>query len=117
MIVNEPRNGRAPAEIDHTHAGAAILVHLTANCCELPVLDCHRRHNRVAAVERVNPPVHELHIARAGVPMDKVEGFKWHIVAKTAGRGDPMLDEALAALSPEDRAKAQQAARIWLGNK
>ena len=27
------------------------------------------------------------------------------------------LDEALAGISPEDRAKAQQAARIWLGNR
>jgi len=52
-----------------------------------------------------------------GVPMDKVEGLKWHLVAKTAGKGDPMLDEALAELSPEDRAKAQEAARKWLGTK
>jgi hypothetical protein len=52
-----------------------------------------------------------------GVPMDKVEGFKWHIVAKTAGKGDPQLDEAMAGLSPEDRAKAQEAARKWLGAK
>ena len=49
--------------------------------------------------------------------MDKVEGLKWHIIAKTAGRGDPMLDEALAGLGPEDRAKAQEAARRWLGSK
>ena len=48
--------------------------------------------------------------------MDKVEGLKWHIVAKTAGKGDPELDETLAELSPEDRAKAQEAARKWLGN-
>ena len=48
--------------------------------------------------------------------MDKVEGFKWHLVAKTAGKGDPALDEALAGLSPEDRAKAEEAARKWVGN-
>ena len=35
----------------------------------------------------------------------------------TAGKGAPLLDEALAALSPEDRAKAQEAARRWLGGK
>jgi hypothetical protein len=52
-----------------------------------------------------------------GAPMDKIEGFKWHLVAKTAGRGDPMLDEALADLSPEDRAKVEAAARRWLGAK
>ena len=49
--------------------------------------------------------------------MDKIEGLKWHMVAKTAGKGDPMLDEALANLSPEDRAKAEAAARKWLGAK
>jgi hypothetical protein len=48
--------------------------------------------------------------------MDKIEGLKWHIVAKTAGKGDPALDEALASLSPEDRAKAQEAARKWIGS-
>ena len=51
-----------------------------------------------------------------GAPMDKIEGLKWHIVAKTAGKGDLELDEALASLSPEDRAKAQDAARKWIGN-
>ena len=50
-----------------------------------------------------------------GAPMDKIEGLKWHIVAKTAGKGDPELDEALANLSPEDRAKAEAAARKWIG--
>src|SRR6202022_4958970 len=52
-----------------------------------------------------------------GAPMDKIEGLKWHIVAKTAGKGDPVLDDALAALSPEDRAKVDAAARKWLGTK
>ena len=49
--------------------------------------------------------------------MDKIEGLKWHLVAKTAGKGDPMLDEAFADMSPEDRAKAEAAARKWLGTK
>ncbi len=49
--------------------------------------------------------------------MDKIEGLKWHLVAKTAGRGDPLLDEALAELSPEDRARTEAAARRWLGGK
>ncbi len=47
--------------------------------------------------------------------MDKVEALKWHLIAKTAGKGDPMLDEALGDLSAEDRAKAEDAARRWLG--
>ena len=32
------------------------------------------------------------------------------------GKGDPALDEALADLSPEDRTRAQEAARKWIGN-
>jgi TPR repeat protein len=52
-----------------------------------------------------------------GAPIDKIEGLKWHIVAKTAGKGDPELDEALADLKPEERAKAEAAARRWLGLK
>ncbi|HJZ20159.1 MAG TPA: HcpA family protein, partial [Bradyrhizobium sp.] len=53
----------------------------------------------------------------AGTPANKIEGFKWHIVAKTAGRGDPELDAQFAQLSPEDRAKAEAAAKKWLGAK
>ena len=52
-----------------------------------------------------------------GAPADKVEALKWHLVAKTAGKGDPMLDEAFADLSAADRAKAEAAARRWLGAK
>jgi len=52
-----------------------------------------------------------------GAPMDKVEGFKWHLVAKTTGKGDPGLDEEMGKLSPEDRAKAEALAHRWLGDK
>ena len=70
---------------------------------------------------RQNSPIAQNRLARVlisgqGAPVDKVEALKWHIVAKTAGKGDPMLDEALADLSPEDRARAQAAARKWIGN-
>jgi hypothetical protein len=51
-----------------------------------------------------------------GAPMDKIEGFKWHLVAKTAGKGDPELDAEMAKLSPEDRAKAEALAHRWLGD-
>ena len=44
-----------------------------------------------------------------GAPTDKIEGLKWHIVAKTAGKGDLMLDEAMAQATPEERAKAESA--------
>jgi TPR repeat protein len=50
-----------------------------------------------------------------GVPMDKIEGLKWHMIAKTSGRGDPAMDAELAELSPEDRAKVETAAAKWLG--
>jgi hypothetical protein len=49
--------------------------------------------------------------------MDKVEGFKWHLVAKTQGKGDPMLDDELSRLPPEDRARAEALAHRWLGDK
>ena len=67
---------------------------------------------------RQNSPIAQNRLARVlvsgiGAPVDKVEALKWHIVAKTAGKGDPQLDEALASLSPEDRAKAEAAARKW----
>jgi hypothetical protein len=69
---------------------------------------------------RQNSPIAQNRLAHvlvtgAGAPMDKVEGLKWHIVAKTAGKGDPELDEMLADLSPKDRAKAEAAARRWIG--
>ena len=69
-----------------------------------------------------NSPIAQNRLARVlasgqGAPMDKIEGFKWHLVAKTAGKGDPMLDEALAQLAPQDRASAEAAARKWLGAK
>jgi TPR repeat protein len=71
---------------------------------------------------RQNSPIAQNRLARVlasgqGGPIDKIEAFKWHIVAKTAGKGDPMLDEAFADLSPQDRAKAEAAARKWLGTK
>ena len=71
---------------------------------------------------RQNSPIAQNRLAHVlvsgqGAPMDKIAGLKWHIVAKTAGRGDPMLDEALAELSKEDRAEAEAAARKWLGVK
>jgi TPR repeat protein len=71
---------------------------------------------------RQNSPIAQNRLALVlvsghGAPMDKIEGLKWHIVAKTVGKGDPMLDKELADLSPEDRAKVEAAARKWLGLK
>ena len=71
---------------------------------------------------RQNSPIAQNRLARvlvsgAGAPVDRIEGLKWHIVAKTAGKGDLMLDEALAQASPEERTRAEDAARKWLGAK
>jgi TPR repeat protein len=62
-----------------------------------------------------NSPIAQNRLARVlvsgqGAPMDKIEGLKWHLVAKTAGRGDPLLAGA-HGLKSEDRAKAEVAAR------
>src|SRR4029077_10872216 len=67
---------------------------------------------------RQNSPIAQNRLARVlvtgqGAPMDKIEGLKWHLVAKSVGKGDIELDEALAQSSPEDRAKAEAAARRW----
>ena len=51
----------------------------------------------------------------SGTPADKIEAYKWHLVAKTAGKGDIQLDEKFANLSPDDRAKGELAAKRWLG--
>ncbi len=78
--------------------------------------------NQVAAIAllrkaaRQNSPIAQNRLARVlvsglGVPVDKIEGLKWHLVAKTAGKGDPELDERLSELSPEDRAKVEAAAK------
>ena len=46
-----------------------------------------------------------------------VEALKWHWIAKSAGKGDPELDEYLADVPAADRARAEQAGRKWLGGK
>ena len=85
--------------------------------------------NEIAAVNllrkaaRRNSPIAQNRLARLlvtggkGASLDLVEGLKWHLVAKSAGKGDLMLDERLATASPEDRTKAEDAARKWLGAK
>lgn len=56
-----------------------------------------------------------LLIEGQAVPANPVEGFKWHLIAKTAGAGDPVLDARMAQLSPEDRQKAEDGAKKWFG--
>jgi len=71
---------------------------------------------------RQNSAIAQNRLARVlvtgqGAPLDRIEGLKWHLIAKTAGRGDLFLDEVFAQLSAEDRAKIEAAARRWLGAK
>jgi len=57
-------------------------------------------------------------VSAPGASADQVvEGFKWHLVAKTAGKGDPELDEVMSKINPADRAKAEALARKWLNVK
>ena len=75
-----------------------------------------RKAARQNSADRAEPP--RLGAGqRHGHAVDKVEGLKWHLVAKTAGKGDPELDEQLSDLAREDRAKAEAAARKWLGDQ
>ena len=52
-----------------------------------------------------------------GTPVDRVEALKWHTIAKTAGKGDPELDNAFSNLGPEERARAEAAVRRWFGTR
>lgn len=44
---------------------------------------------------------------------DPVEAAKWRLLARDGGLEDKTLDRALAALSSQDRAEAEQRARAW----
>jgi TPR repeat protein len=75
--------------------------------------------NRAA---RQNSPIAQNRLARIlvdglGVPVDKVQGFKWHLIAKTAGNGDPDLDAQFAQLPPIEKAKSEDLAKKWFGTK
>ena len=50
------------------------------------------------------------------MPIDLIEGLKWHLIAKTAGNGDPQLDERFAQMNEADRAKIEELVRRWFGN-
>lgn len=45
-----------------------------------------------------------------GVPLDKVEAAKWHLLSRTSGLSDFKLDLIVGGLDPEDRRKAEKAA-------
>jgi hypothetical protein len=43
--------------------------------------------------------------------------MKWHLIAKSGGNGDPMLDDMFAPMSAESKAKAEEGARRWFRGK
>lgn len=51
--------------------------------------------------------------AGRGTAPDPVAAVSWHLMAKSRGLGDPMLDGVAAKLSPADRQKAEDQARRW----
>jgi uncharacterized protein len=48
-----------------------------------------------------------------GVEKNAVEAAKWHLIAKSGGIDDEMLEKAAAKLSRADRGRAQKAAEEW----
>ncbi|QLP97421.1 MAG: sel1 repeat family protein [Rhodoblastus sp.] len=73
----------------------------------------------VRAANRDNPVAQNrlarLLAAGRGAPKNLVEAMKWHILARSAGAQDEWLDDQLATLSQEQRAKADEAVRRYLG--
>jgi hypothetical protein len=71
---------------------------------------------------RRGSPIAQNRLARVlstgtGAPKDMVEGIKWHLIAKSGGNSDLMLDEMLANMPAADRTKAEEAAKRWLSGK
>ncbi|MEZ5763821.1 MAG: tetratricopeptide repeat protein [Xanthobacteraceae bacterium] len=71
---------------------------------------------------RRGSPIAQNRLARVlatgiGAPKDLVEALKWHLIAKAGGNGDPVLDEMLALMSADSRAKAEEAAKQWFRGK
>jgi len=52
--------------------------------------------------------------AGRGVPANPVEAMKWHLIARSDGRGDPDLDQYMGSQKQEDRTAAEKAATRWL---
>ena len=119
----------------HRQGGAAAAGGLARRQCRCRGRIRHRavqrhRHakNEAAAVAllrkaaRQNSPIAQNRLARvlvngAGAPVDKVEGLKWQSSPKPPARAIPCWTRRCAGLSPEERAKAQEAARKWLGTQ
>jgi len=49
----------------------------------------------------------------AGVPQDRIEAAKWHLIAAKAGAKDDWLEDFIGRLSDGDRKKAADEAAHW----
>ena len=71
------------------------------------------------AANRANPVaqnrVARMLFAGRGLKQDHVEAAKWAILSASAGLRDPWLDSEAAKLTPEERQKAEQAIKLYLG--
>jgi hypothetical protein len=54
-----------------------------------------------------------LYANGVAVKADAVQAAKWHLLARAAGVSDFSLDIVLSKLTPEERAKAEDAAENW----
>ena len=71
---------------------------------------------------RRGSPIAQNRLARVlatgtGAPKDMTEAMKWHLIAKSGGNGDPMLDEMFGPMSAENKKKAEDGARRWFSGK
>jgi len=67
-------------------------------------------------------PVAQNRLARAfmggvGLPVDKIEAAKWHLLARDAGVIDFNLDLFMSGLSPDERTEAEKSAQAWIRNQ
>ena len=74
----------------------------------------------LSAAEQGNPLAQNrlarIYAAGRGFPKNLVQAAKWHTLAVQQGIKDPWLDDALKGLTPDERQKADEAVRKWLGD-
>jgi uncharacterized protein len=58
-----------------------------------------------------------LYANGVAVKADPVQAAKWHLLARGAGVSDFSLDIVLSKLTPQERAKAEEAAENWQGER
>lgn len=122
-----PKDGKHAAQLMQQAAAAGNLDAMVEfGIAQFNGTDTPR--NQTAAVQmltsaaRRGSPIAQNRLARIlstgeGVAANPVEAMKWHIIARTDGRGDPELDAYMARQKPEDRDAAEKAAKKWLATE